>query len=137
MGEYARWEWDEAMAVAVAGREAAITLDKIEAAVVAMEHLFCGILDVSKLDAGVVVPAPEVGRLPGEADGSLVLADDVGMSVQVWVGRSTAAVGIWTVHGVVWSRRSRQASAIAPSSAIRWSASAVSRTVKVLVTVSR
>jgi signal transduction histidine kinase/ActR/RegA family two-component response regulator len=41
----------------VAGREAAITLDKIEAAVVAMENLFCGILDVSKLDAGVVVPA--------------------------------------------------------------------------------
>jgi signal transduction histidine kinase/CheY-like chemotaxis protein len=41
----------------VAGREAAITLGKIEAAVVAMENLFCGILDVSKLDAGVVVPA--------------------------------------------------------------------------------
>jgi len=41
----------------VVGREAAITLGKIEAAVVSMENLFCGILDVSKLDAGIVVPA--------------------------------------------------------------------------------
>jgi len=41
----------------VEGREAAITLGKIEAAVVSMETLFCGILDVSKLDAGGVVPA--------------------------------------------------------------------------------
>lgn len=46
-----------AMRPQVAGREAAITLGKIEDAVVSMENLFCGILDVSKLDAGVVVPA--------------------------------------------------------------------------------
>lgn len=46
-----------AMRPQLVGREAAINLGKIETAVVAMEHLFCGILDVSKLDAGVVVPA--------------------------------------------------------------------------------
>jgi len=40
----------------VAGREAATTLGKIEAAVATMESLFCGILDISKLDAGAVVP---------------------------------------------------------------------------------
>jgi two-component system, sensor histidine kinase len=40
----------------VKGRNAANTLDKIEAAVAAMETLFCGILDISKLDAGAVVP---------------------------------------------------------------------------------
>jgi signal transduction histidine kinase/ActR/RegA family two-component response regulator len=40
----------------VAGREAAVTLGKIETAVAAMESLFCGILDISKLDAGAVVP---------------------------------------------------------------------------------
>ena len=45
----------------VAGREAAVTLVKIEAAVAAMENLFSAILDVSKLDAGVVVP--EIARV--------------------------------------------------------------------------
>jgi len=40
----------------VAGREAAVTLGKVEIAVAAMESLFCGILDISKLDAGAVVP---------------------------------------------------------------------------------
>jgi signal transduction histidine kinase len=47
----------EAMKPQVAGREAAITLGKIEAAVAALETLFCGILDISKLDAGAVAPA--------------------------------------------------------------------------------
>jgi len=51
----------ESMKPQVAGREAAITLSKIEAAVGAMENLFSAILDVSKLDAGVVLP--EVSRL--------------------------------------------------------------------------
>jgi len=46
----------EAMQPQVAGREAATTLGKIQTAVVAMETLFCGILDISKLDAGAVVP---------------------------------------------------------------------------------
>lgn len=46
----------DAMKPQVAGREAATTLCKIQAAVVAMETLFCGILDISKLDAGAVVP---------------------------------------------------------------------------------
>ncbi len=46
----------EAMKPQVAGREAATTLGKIQSAVVAMESLFCGILDISKLDAGAVVP---------------------------------------------------------------------------------
>lgn len=46
----------EAMKPQVAGREAATSLGKIQAAVVAMETLFCGILDISKLDAGAVVP---------------------------------------------------------------------------------
>jgi two-component system, sensor histidine kinase len=46
----------EAMKPQVVGREAAITLGKIQAAVVTMETLFCGILDISKLDAGAVVP---------------------------------------------------------------------------------
>jgi signal transduction histidine kinase len=40
----------------MAGRDAAVTLGKIETAVAAMENLFSTILDVSKLDAGVVVP---------------------------------------------------------------------------------
>lgn len=40
----------------VAGREASHTLGKIDAAVAAMENLFGAILDVSKLDAGVVAP---------------------------------------------------------------------------------
>lgn len=43
----------------LAGREALITLDKIEAAVAAMEHMFSSILNVSKLEAGALVP--EVG----------------------------------------------------------------------------
>ena len=51
----------ESMKPQVAGREAAITLSRIEAAVAAMENLFSAILDVSKLDAGVVLP--EVSRL--------------------------------------------------------------------------
>lgn len=38
------------------GRDAAQTLGKIEATVSAMEELFNAILDVSKLDAGVIVP---------------------------------------------------------------------------------
>lgn len=38
------------------GRDAAVTLGKIEATVAAMEALFNAILDVSKLDAGVIVP---------------------------------------------------------------------------------
>ncbi|OZA14984.1 MAG: hypothetical protein B7X94_00140 [Hydrogenophilales bacterium 17-62-8] len=40
----------------VAGRDAATTLGKLEDAVAVMENLFCGILDISKLDAGSVVP---------------------------------------------------------------------------------
>jgi len=55
----------ESMKPQVAGREAAITLSKIEAAVTAMENLFSAILDVSKLDAGVVVP--EVSRVSVKA----------------------------------------------------------------------
>ena len=46
----------EALKPRLQGREAAATLEKIDAAVVAMEGLFNSILDVSKLDAGVVVP---------------------------------------------------------------------------------
>jgi len=51
----------ESMKPQVAGREAASTLSKIEVAVAALESLFCGILDISKLDAGVV--APEISSL--------------------------------------------------------------------------
>jgi signal transduction histidine kinase len=46
----------ESMKPHVTGRKAATTLVKIEAAVAAMETLFCGILDISKLDAGAVTP---------------------------------------------------------------------------------
>lgn len=40
----------------LAGRAAASTLDKIESAVTAMENMCSAILDVSRLEAGVVVP---------------------------------------------------------------------------------
>lgn len=46
----------ESMKPQVAGQAAALTLAKIETAVAAMESLFGAILDVSKLDAGVVTP---------------------------------------------------------------------------------
>jgi len=52
----------ESMKPQVAGRDAAITLGKLEASVATMENLFCGILDISKLDAGAVVP--EISVLP-------------------------------------------------------------------------
>lgn len=44
------------MKTQVAGRAAAVTLGKIETAVATMENLFSAILDISKLDAGVVIP---------------------------------------------------------------------------------
>ena len=47
----------EALKPQLQGRDAALTLGKIEATVGAMEELFNAILDVSKLDAGVIVPA--------------------------------------------------------------------------------
>ena len=48
----------------MAGRDAAITLGKIEAAVASMESLFCSILDISKLEAGVLVP--KVSNIPAK-----------------------------------------------------------------------
>lgn len=47
------------------GRDAAQTLGKIEATVTAMEELFNAILDVSKLDAGVIVPQRQPVALDG------------------------------------------------------------------------
>lgn len=46
----------EAMKPLVAGRQAALTLDKLAASVTALEVLFNAILDVSKLDAGAIAP---------------------------------------------------------------------------------
>lgn len=63
----------EAMKPQLQGRAAAHTLVKIEAAVVSMETLFCGILDLSRLDAGVVVPEITAVSVPDLLEG---LRDD-------------------------------------------------------------
>lgn len=47
------------------GRDAAQTLSKIEATVTAMEELFNAILDISKLDAGVIVPQSQPVAIDG------------------------------------------------------------------------
>jgi signal transduction histidine kinase/CheY-like chemotaxis protein len=48
----------EAMKPQLEGRRAANLLDKIEASVITLEGLFNAILDISRLDAGAVVPQP-------------------------------------------------------------------------------
>lgn len=53
----------------LAGRAAASTLDKIESAVSAMENMCSAILDVSRLDAGVVVPDIACVPVPSLLDG--------------------------------------------------------------------
>jgi len=77
----------EAMKPLVAGRQAAATLDKLAASVTALEGLFNGILDVSKLDGGAIAPrlqaVPVREFLQNLADSHLPDAEHRGLALRV------------------------------------------------------